>query len=290
MSLSWFPLVIIYILNNAISKILQKYALKGEEVDSNAFSAFFLLTVGVMTLPFLLVEKLVISTSPRIWLIVLLSGIFYTVCMALFYYALKNTEVSQVETIATTRAIWIMLLGVVFFQENLTISKFIGVFCIFLGLAVIYWKRGKFTGFSKPHLYTLLYAVIISGAYALDKFCLDYFSVAAYQVIIYCLPALLTVIFIPGTLGKIRLFLRPQKSTTIFFVCCFFQMISTLALYRAYQVGGELSVVGPLTQTSTVLTIFMGILFLQERWNLRRKVVGALLTIMGIVFIKVLSF
>ena len=290
MSLAWFPLVVIYILNNAVSKILQKYALKGEEVDPTAFSAFFLFTVGVMTLPFLLVEKVVISSEPKIWLVVLLSGLFYTVCMIMFYYALKNIEVSQVETIATTRAIWIMLLGIIFFQENLTLSKFLGVFCIFLGLAVIYWNRGKFTGFSKPHLYTLLYAVIISGAYALDKYCLDFFSVAFYQVVIYCLPAVLTVIFIPGTLAKIRLFLRPQKSTTIFFICCFFQMISTLALYRAYQVGGELSVVGPLTQTSTVLTIFMGILFLRERWNLKRKIIGALLTILGIILIKVLRF
>jgi len=290
MTLDWFSLVLIYIASNAVSKILQKIALRGEEVDPTAFSAFFLFTVGILTTPFLLLENRVISLDLRVWGVVLLSGIFYTVCMGLYYYALKHTEVSQVETISTTRAVWIMALGVLFFREALTVSKAAGVLCIFLGLAVIYWQGGSFSGFKKPHLFTLLYAMIISGAYALDKYCLASFSVAFYQTVIYILPAILTVIFLPGTLSKIRPLVRPRKSNGILFLACLFQMVSTLALYRAYQVGGELSVVGPLAQTSTVLTIFLGILFLRERWNLRRKVAGALLTISGIILIKVLNF
>lgn len=290
MTLSWFPLVLVYIVTNTISKIIQKQAVKDDAVDPTAFSACFLFTVGIMTLPFLFVEKIVLTWDLKVWLAVLLSSIFYTACMALFYHAMKQIEVSQVEAVATTRSIWVMVIGVVFFHETLGFSKFVGVMLIFLGLAATYWDQGKFTNFARPHFYTLGYALMISSAYALDKYALNYFSVCLYQVIIYIFPSLITAIFMPGTLGKMKAFLKPQKTTYFILLCCFFQMISTLALYRAYQVGGELSVVGPLSQITTVLTIMTGILLLKERWNLKNKIAGVILAFLGVLFIKVIRF
>ena len=67
-------------------------------------------------------------------------------------------------------------------------------------------------------------------------------------------------------------------------------MVSTLALYRAYQTGGEFSVVGPLTQLTTVLTIIIGILVLKERWHLKQKIIGISLTILGVVFTSSSNF
>jgi len=290
MTFGWFPLVLIYIGTNAVSKVVQKLALKNEEVDSTAFSALFLFIVGVFSAPFLIFEQVVFSFDPRAWAAVLLSSILYSACMVLFYHALKLIEISQVEVVATTRSIWSMILGIIFFHEALSFSIFIGVILIFFGLAVIYWEKGKFTGFQKPHLYTLFYAILITAAYALDKYALNYFSVVMYQVIIYITPALMTVIFLPGTFTKIKPLLKAQKSTYLILLCCTFQMISTLALYRAYQMGGELSVVGPLTQLTTVITILIGIILLKERWHLTQKIIGISLAILGVFFIKVLSF
>ena len=290
MSLSWFPLVLIYICTNTVSKIVQKLALKNEEVDSTAFSAVFLFLVGVISAPFLLFEDVVFSLDIRAWAAVLLSSVLYSACMVLFYHALKLIEISQVEIVSTTRSIWSMFLGMIFFQEVLNLSKFIGVFLIFFGIAVIYWEKGQFKGFTKLHLYTLAYAFLISCAYALDKYALTYFSVVMYQVIIYTIPPIFIVIFLPGTFKKIKPLIKAQKSTYLILLSCCFQMVSTLALYRAYQTGGEFSVVGPLTQLTTVLTIIIGILVLKERWHLKQKIIGISLTILGVVFIKLLQF
>jgi uncharacterized membrane protein len=290
MILSWFPLVLIYIGTNSVSKIVQKISLKNDEVDSTAFSAFFLFTVGIISLPFLYFEQIVFSLDIRAWGAVLLSGALYSTCFVLFYHALKSIEISQVETVATTRSIWSMFLGVILFQEALSLSKFIGVLLIFLALAVIYWEKGKFQSFGKHHLYTLCYAFLISCAYALDKYALNYFSVIMFQEIIYIVPAVFTVVFLPGTLGKIKPLIKARKSTYLILLCCCFQMVSTLALYRAYQIGGELSVVGPLSQLTTILNIIIGIIILKERWHLKQKILGISLAVLGVVFIKVLSF
>ncbi|HBV88137.1 MAG TPA: hypothetical protein DEF42_16155 [Desulfosporosinus sp.] len=286
MSLDWFQLVLIYIVTNSLSKVIQKQALKDRDIDPAAFSAFFLFIVGVISIPFLWVEKPSIINSLEVWLVVILSSLFYTACMVLYYHALKGTEVSQVETIATTRSIWFMVLGSFLFGETVNLSNFLGIALIFGGLIVIYWDKGSFKGFGKPHLYTLIYALLISSAYALDKIALNSFSVVLYQVVIYIIPAVFTVMFIPKTFNGLRYFLKPQKTTFIILASAVFQMISTLALYAAYKYGGDLSVVGPLAQTSTVLTILIGIVILKERWNLKRKIIGVILALAGVVLLK----
>lgn len=290
MNLDWFQLVLIYILTNSASKIIQKQALKDQNIDPAAFSAFFMFLVGVFTIPVLWVDKPSISNSLELWLVVLLSSIFYTACMLLYYHALKGTEVSQVETIATTRSIWFIVIGVFLFKEKVDLSSFVGIALIFGGLVVIYWNRGGLKSFGKPHLYTLLYALLISGSYALDKYALNSFSVAMYQVVIYIIPAVFTVIFIPKTFEKMKYLLKLQKNTIIILIGVIFQLISTLSLYGAYKNGGELSIVGPLAQTSTMLTILIGIVVLKERWNLKRKMIGILLALLGVIFIKFFNF
>ena len=289
MYLDWFQLVLIYIVTNSVSKIIQKQALKDQDIDPTAFSAFFLFIVGVLSIPLLLVEKPSITSSLELWLVLLLSSVFYMACMPLYYHALKKIEVSQVETIATTRSIGFMFFGVLLFGEKITINSFVGIALIFGGLIIIYWNKGSFKGFGKPHLYTLVYALLISSSYALDKIALNSFSVVLYQVLVYILPAIFTVMFIPKTFGNLRYFLQPRKNTLVILLSAVFQMISTLALYAAYKYGGELSIVGPLAQTSTVLTILVGIVILKERWNLKRKIIGVILTLVGVAFLKLSS-
>lgn len=179
-----------------------------------------------------------------------------------------------------------MALGSFLFGETVNQGNFLGIALIFGGLIVIYWDKGSFKGFGKPHLYTLIYALLISSAYALDKIALNSFSVVLYQVVVYIIPAVFTVMFIPKTFKGLRHFLKPRKNTFIILASAVFQMISTLALYAAYKYGGDLSVVGPLAQTSTVLTILIGIVILKERWNLKRKIIGVILALAGVVLLK----
>lgn len=289
MSLSWFQLVLIYIVMNSTSKIIQKYSLRDPDMDPMAFSAFQLLGIGVLSVPFLYMEELMITDNLKIWLIVILSSVLYTAAMALYYYALKDTEVSQIETIATTRSIWFMVLGVFVLGESFKFSNFLGVALIFGGLMIIYWHKGSLKGFGKPHIFTLIYAFVISCAYALDNIALNSFSVVFYQILVYILPGIFTVIFMPKTLGKLKYFLKPRKNTLFIFLSAILQMISTLALYAAYKYGGDLSVVGPLAQTSTVFTILLGIILLKERWNLKRRMVGIILALAGFISLKFFS-
>ncbi len=289
MTSSWFYLVIIYILANSTSKLIQKYALKDEEVHPTAFSAFWHLGTGIVALPAVFVDGLSVPQQPVLWILPLTSGLIFTACMLMYFHALKNTEVSQIEAIATTRAIWVVVLGVLFFGETLSWSKAIGGTLIFFGLVIVYWKKNNGNGFSKHHAFVFFYALLNSSAYAVDKYALNYFSVGFYNTLLYLLPGFFTIIIFPKALSNIRLLIKPKKNNYLIVLSCIVQAISTLSLYKAYKIG-ELSVIGPLSQTTTVTIIIVGIVFLNERWNIRRKLVGTGFALLGVIFLKFVSF
>jgi drug/metabolite transporter (DMT)-like permease len=292
MFLSWFPLVLFYIATNSSSKIMQKMIIKNDQVDFIAFSAIFQFFPGLLTLPFIFCEPIRFPDRPMVWGALVASCLGYTFCMVFYYYSMKRIEVSQVETLGTTRSIWGVVLGVFFFGEVLSISKVVGVALIVAAIVVVYSRKSKHlsVGLTKPHFAALLYALIISSNFALDKFALGYFSVTLYQTLIYIIPAGLTLLVFPVSAQKVLPSLRVRKNLWLMVFCFVCQAVSTLALYRAYQVGGELSVVGPISQVTTLVTISFGIIFLQERWNLRRKLVGVFLAFAGILCLRFFVF
>jgi len=113
MLINWFPLVLIYILLNATSKILQKFIVSNEKVDDIAFSIVFMFASGLFTLPLIMVEPIRIPTQPIAWIAFIVSCLGYAFCMTLYFYCMKRLEISQVETIGTSRSIWMMLLGII---------------------------------------------------------------------------------------------------------------------------------------------------------------------------------
>ncbi len=290
MELTWFTLVLIYILLNSTSKILQKQLLNHESVDDTAFSVVFQLMPGLFTLPLLFFEPIRFPSQPIVWVALLASCFGYACCMTLYFYGLKRTEISQVETIGTTRSIWMMLIGVIFFGEIISLSKIIGVCLIIASIAVVYVRRSSLPAMGKNQAAVLLYAIIISFCYALDKYVLGYFSLALFQVLIFTIPAGLTLALFPGAAKKIIPIFKVKRNYPLMFACFLAQAVSLLALYRAYQTGGQLSVVGPIAQTTTLVTITVGVLMLHEYWNLKRKVIGIGLALTGILFLRFLSF
>jgi len=287
---NWFPLVLIYILMNATSKILQKFIIRNEKIDDIAFCIVFMFGSGLFTLPLIMVEPARLPAQPTAWIAFIVSCIGYTVCMTLYFYCMKRLEISQVETIGTSRSIWMMVLGIIAFGEVITLSKVVGICLIIAAIVTVYARKGVLIGLEKNHLLVLLYAIIISICYALDKYVLGYFSLVLFQVLIFTIPAFIIAIIFPASAKKIIPMFKSKRNTILMLVCCFVQAVSVLALYRAYQIGGQLSIVGPIAQTTTVVTITAGILILREYWNIKRKIIGILLALLGVIFLRFLSF
>lgn len=287
---NWFPLVLIYILMNATSKILTKFIVSDEKVDDIAFSIVFMFACGLFTLPLIGVEPIRFPTQPIAWIAFAASCIGYAFCMTLYFYCVKRVEISQVETIGTSRSIWMMLLGIIAFGEVLTLSKIIGICLIIAAIVTVYARKDALIGLGKNHFLVLLYAMVISVCYALDKYALGYFSLVLFQVLIFTIPSFIIGMFFPASVKKIIPMFKTKRNAILMLICFFVQAVSVLSLYRAYQIGGQLSIVGPIAQTTTVVTITAGIVILREYWNIKKKILGIILALLGVIFLRFVSF
>jgi len=109
-------------------------------------------------------------------------------------------------------------------------------------------------------------------------------------VLIFTLPAGISLVLFPSATKIIIPMFKTKRNYLPMLACFLTQAISLLALYRAYQTSGQLSVVGPIAQTATIVTITVGILMLHEFWNLKRKIIGIGLALIGIIFLRFVSF
>lgn len=59
-------------------------------------------------------------------------------------------------------------------------------------------------------------------------------------------------------------------------------IVGTLSVYMAYQVGRNAAQIGPLMGTITIVSVLIAIIFLKERDNMRNKLLGALIVVVGV--------
>lgn len=284
----WFTLTIISVVSWSLTTIIQKAALKGEEVNASSFSALFQILVGLITIPIAITGFKTLPHGIGIWSLVVLSSFLYFIANFLFFYSLKDIEASQSTIITSTRAIWFMILGLIFFREIITAYKLFGISLIILGLVIIYFNKGSFKSFSIKHFYLLIYALIFSLANTLDKYILNYFDPSAYQVIAFLLPALFTLIFIPGTLKGMKPLVKVNKNNFYLLTSSITYTIAALSLYTSYKVGAEISKAGSISQASIIITVLLGIVFLKERENLAKKIIGSIIVFAGVMLLKIM--
>lgn len=283
----WFTLTIISLTAASVVRILQKAALTEQKSDPIAFSIYFQLLVSLIAA---IIASTNIGSYPKdmnVWLVALLISFLYAVLFILFYYALKHTEVSQVGILSATQSFWVLLGGVIFWNEPLSQNKIIGVLLIVFGIAAVYWRKGGFKGFGMPQLLVILCAILGGVLGVLDKYIIGYFSEpATYMVFSFLVPALLTAAFIPGAVKKIKPMLGWNKSNFLIIIGAILLNFGSIAYYLALKAGGEVSQIGPIFQSTTILTVILGIVFLNERENLGRKMLGAIIVFLGVLNIK----
>ncbi len=82
--------------------------------------------------------KTAFSQLPQGWYFLVIGGLFGAVVGNLFYYyALKEGEVSRVVPIAGSFPIISFLIGVLFFHDSLTLTKFFGLLMVIMGIVFL---------------------------------------------------------------------------------------------------------------------------------------------------------
>ena len=272
---SWIIIAFISGLLSNTSNFLHRYLLKDDH--DPALYAWFLEVMGLLVAGCFLFFNfhLIVSSSTIILLIAL--GIVEAISMYVYMkqHAFNSLSISAI--ISRTRLVWTALFAFLFLGEQLSSMSYIGIFILFLGLSVgtaphkIMVDRGM--------KYSYLSAVMISVSNNLFK---SASSVASVPVIVTAM-ALPTVIVYPFILKnsrqRIKLFFKTKLLSKVLAALA---NVSALFFFLWAVRTGPVSLVNAIYQGTMIFAILAGILFLGEKTDVARKLIGAAIAMIGV--------
>ena len=218
------------------------------------------------------------TLSPAILLGVLGMGGVYILGNSLYFSALAKSQLSEIDLLLRSSSLWTLLIGIVLLGESTALRTLLGSALIIT--SVLSLARGKHLTFSRPQVLALAAALSFGLGNVVDKALSPFFDVLTYTT----LNLLLTGI---GMLAVARA--RPQELyTPTLWTLPAWLVASTFALTQAFiilafQAGGSAGQVILVAQVRLLLLMTVGIMLLNEKDRLPRKMVAAGLMVAGMV-------
>ncbi|MFX1506571.1 MAG: DMT family transporter [Promethearchaeota archaeon] len=113
-----------------------------EEYDSVIISAIFFLTGSLFLLPiFLVIPKETLLTGLEDLQFALISSIVYTFGFFAYVKALSEEEASLIAPLYNASLLWLLVLSIIFLDENIGLFRIFGAILMFIGVFFLYSGR-----------------------------------------------------------------------------------------------------------------------------------------------------
>lgn len=149
---------------------------------------------------------------------------------------------------------------------------------------LVLYKKGKFE-WNKYIIFSLLGNLAMSIGISVDVGISDQFNLPIYVALTLIVPSLL--IFITERIGiknVINEFKNGNKKAILIVGLSWGIMI--ISMLRAYQFG-TVTTIAPLCAITTILNVFVAYFALKEKDSLWKKILAALIVVLGIILIKI---
>jgi drug/metabolite transporter (DMT)-like permease len=214
-----------------------------------------------------------------------LGVVLWSVFAILGMKATQLVEVSVKEPLMQIQLLFMLLFASVFLNESLTVYKIGGTISIFLGTLILTYRKNLVKDFMKPGIKIIIVSALIGAVIGVvDKIALEYWSVPVYSFLAFLAPGMVLTPWASRRFDKFSVMLKDK-----FWPIIASSMLIVMGAYfgfTAYKMT-EMSNAVPIFRLSTLVSVFGGIILLNEKDHLFRKIIGAILMIIGVVLIYV---
>ena len=282
--MSWQILLIISIIFLSFNGLFHKSLLKNDKSDPRAQASVFLGLGGFISILIALLRgKLQLEFSPSLIINFSVLATFATIAYVLKYRGFQLINASEVVIFSTTSKFWNVVGASIFLHEAITAQKIIGTLIILLGITVTMYVDQKFK-INKGIFFTLLAALLFGLTDINGYYILQTMDASTYQIYFYLLPVFALLLVQPSVLIKVSYYFKLGRAVKVV-ALSLFDTLGMLALFFAYQMGGKASVISPLSATKVIVTVVLAIIFLKERDNITKKLVGSVIAVIGVVLL-----
>lgn len=279
----WQFWLLLSILSEVFGRLFQRSLLEKDKSDPIAYAILFQVTTGLLLFSLAFIKGFSIPSLSPILINLLLMPFLYGFANIFIFKSLKTVEASIFTVLFSSRTLWIVLLALILLNEAFSPQQFLGAGLILTGVILVSFKKKHLT-LSKGELYALLAAIFFSAAIINDSYIVKSFDVVSYLSIAFTLPGLFIWIIYPRSTPQIR---KIIKSNVIFKLSLLSLVygVSAVSYLTAYQIGSNAAQMATLFQTSSILTVFAGIVFLRERTRLFLKLIAGIISFIGVILV-----
>lgn len=278
----WFLLAVGAGLASNLANFTTRYLIKDDK-DSASFSlsleVFRVLIFGVLAF-----FDFYINWSLRTILILLILGFVEPLAIYTFMKMHEHTHLSISSIISRSRMIWVAIIAFLFLGESLKPLDYIGIVILFLGLSIAVAPHRIFV--DKGIKISLLTSLIAAVVVVLIKAVSNDIS----------LPVMITWMSLPSVF-IIPLLMKDPKTRIKGFIQnklhlkLLFNIFNFFAFY-GYTLAikyGSVSIVTAIYHGMIVFAVLAGIIFLQEKEDIAKKIVGSIITVLGVFLLAGIS-
>lgn len=283
--MTWQILITISIISNAISNILLRILMKKENSHAIAFSIMYQFITGIFIFIYALYNGFKLPNILHLAPLITSIFTFYIIGNICLFNALKRIGISEYKIIYSLRPVVTVLASIIFLGEIITPHQIIGAILILIGVVIVSWQSKKLKIFNQGAIFTLIAAIAYGLALTGDTFVVRDIDVASYQTFAFIIPSFTMFLIFPSS----KTHLKKMFNFSVFsklFILCIFQALATITVFTAYKIGRNNVQIAPLTQLSTIVIVLAGIIILKERKNIFQKIIGAILSFLGVILLK----
>jgi len=258
-----------------------KLAINGIKKDGVALVIFQLIgAVSVLVwVPFF---PLKFSNDPKIYGLLIVAIIFYTVNDRIQATVKKHLEVSLYSILIQLSRVFLVLYGIFVFHQEINAPKMFGGILILLGTVALFYQKGK-VAFNKYVGWAIFSAFLIATGMVIDVDISTKFNLPIYIAITLVVPALLIFMFERFSCQEIFIEFSSFRKKH-FLITGIAWGIMILFAIRALQLG-QMVFIAPLMAVSVFLNVVVAYFLHKERDHFLRKILVAIIIILGVYLI-----
>lgn len=272
---SWIILAVAAGIFSQLFNFLNRYLLKNRN-DPMPFgwvSEFFRLAVYLLILPFDRNQTL----TPHSLMILLGLGAINVISVYAFFKMHALTDLSLSSIIARSRLIWVPIIAFLLLGEVLKINQYFGIIVLFIGLSTTVAPHRMFA--DKGIMYSLATSIIVALLSTVMKAATPLASPS--QIMIFM--ALPTVIILPFFIkSPFRTLISEIKTKPVHKIIASGANLLAMYLTLLALKDGPVGIVSAIYQGMMIIAVVAGIVLLNERKDIRQKIIGSVITLVGI--------
>lgn len=284
--MTWQVLISTSILLNAISVMLQRVLLKNDETEPISFSILFQIGVAIVigVLVLIIQGGVPIPDMTKVVWSMLAMTVLYALANIFIFKSLKTTEASRFTVIFASKTFFAIVASTLFFREGLDTMQWLGAMLIIIGVVTVSYKNTKLS-LNKGDLFALTAAVLFGLANTNDRFLVKFFDPYSYVVLGFLLPGVLIALMYPKKITNMKVYFKKTFIYKMTLLCLLYGL-SAVTFFAALQTSPNASQVFSISPFGAVVTVVLSIIILKERDALSRKIIGAILSLSGLLLVN----